>query len=215
MTFALIEVEALAKKAARGAGYDWGMTEEAAKATRWLCAAGIDGVAALVAVLARADGLNSTDMAPRSLGGDWEARSGSMCPLMAGATLSDSAIYWAETGKRIAKVVSPIMLVPFVACAARQLGTVVTMQANNTRAVTDGFTVSIEPEQNEIALFTTIINVSIQTGGQLFHPRQPHNRADPTQADWAKLNQFACRTYAPDTEASRLKGAGAGVTDND
>jgi hypothetical protein len=30
-----------------------------------------------------------------------------------------------------------------------------------------------------------------------------------------RLNAFAQRTYAPATEASRLAGAGAGLTDND
>ncbi|NND22495.1 MAG: DUF3726 domain-containing protein, partial [Silicimonas sp.] len=42
MSYSLNEVEATAKKAARGAGYPWGLAEEAAKATRWLCAHDID-----------------------------------------------------------------------------------------------------------------------------------------------------------------------------
>jgi hypothetical protein len=32
---------------------------------------------------------------------------------------------------------------------------------------------------------------------------------------WEALGAFAHRTYVPATEASRLKGAGAGLTDND
>ncbi|MFT5065698.1 MAG: hypothetical protein ACJAXK_002221 [Yoonia sp.] len=32
---------------------------------------------------------------------------------------------------------------------------------------------------------------------------------------WAYLNDFAARTYVPATDASRLAGAGAGLTDND
>jgi hypothetical protein len=32
---------------------------------------------------------------------------------------------------------------------------------------------------------------------------------------WEALGRFAHRTYVPATEASRLKGAGAGLTDND
>jgi len=36
---------------------------------------------------------------------------------------------------------------------------------------------------------------------------------DPTI--WAALDAFAQKTYVPATEASRLKGAGAGLTDND
>ena len=40
-------------------------------------------------------------------------------------------------------------------------------------------------------------------------------RADFDAATWDRLDRFARRTYAPATEASRLKGAGAGLTDND
>ena len=51
MSYALNEVEATAKRAARGAGYSWGLAEEASKATRWLCAKGIDGSAVLAGLL--------------------------------------------------------------------------------------------------------------------------------------------------------------------
>ena len=40
MTWSLNEIESLAKKAARGAGLDWGLAEEAGKTTRcWVIAA--------------------------------------------------------------------------------------------------------------------------------------------------------------------------------
>ena len=67
MSFALIEVEATAKKAARGAGHSWGMAEEAARAARWLCAHGIDGVAGLARALARVDGSDPRQHAPARL----------------------------------------------------------------------------------------------------------------------------------------------------
>ncbi|MFT7105611.1 MAG: hypothetical protein ACJAVT_000125 [Yoonia sp.] len=34
-------------------------------------------------------------------------------------------------------------------------------------------------------------------------------------ADWAIWGDYAAKTYVPETEASRLAGAGAGLTDND
>ena len=41
------------------------------------------------------------------------------------------------------------------------------------------------------------------------------DRADLPAHTYAALDRFAQRTYAPATEASRLAGAGAGLTDND
>ena len=46
-------------------------------------------------------------------------------------------------------------------------------------------------------------------------PSKRHLRADPDPNDWAALLAFAHRTYAPATEESRLRGAGAGLSDND
>ena len=51
MSYSLNEMEATAKRAARGAGYSWGLAEEASKATRWLCTQGLDGAAELAHVL--------------------------------------------------------------------------------------------------------------------------------------------------------------------
>ena len=44
LNLSLNEVAATAKKAARGAGYSWGMAEEAAAAVRWLAACGTEAL---------------------------------------------------------------------------------------------------------------------------------------------------------------------------
>lgn len=41
------------------------------------------------------------------------------------------------------------------------------------------------------------------------------SRADVSRDVYARLQVFAARTYAPENEASRARGAGAGLTDND
>lgn len=54
--YSLTEIEAHTRKAARGAGYHWGEAEEMGKATRWLCAHGIDGATAALELLRVVDG---------------------------------------------------------------------------------------------------------------------------------------------------------------
>ena len=65
------EVFALAKKATRGAGFTWGMAEEAAAATLTLYIAGYDGFSELALILVNADGkeqpLSVTDRVPCGL----------------------------------------------------------------------------------------------------------------------------------------------------
>lgn len=214
MSYALIEVEATARKAARGAGYSWGISEEASKATRFLCAFGLDGCGALVLVLNAADKTSPAKLAPVDLIGDWHSKSGNMCPLMAGASLSDTADRWARNGLQITNVTAPILLLPFAANAALALADVVTVAWNGVKAVTNGSEVCLEIADNSL-LLSPVQQVSLQTGGKLEHLHAKQSRAYPIDADWSTLNDFAQRTYAPDTEESRLKGAGAGLTDND
>jgi hypothetical protein len=41
------------------------------------------------------------------------------------------------------------------------------------------------------------------------------NRCDIDANDWAAIGQYAALTYVPETDQSRLDGAGAGLSDND
>ncbi|MHC4974961.1 MAG: DUF3726 domain-containing protein [Planctomycetota bacterium] len=91
MTFSLNEVEAMGKRAARGAGLDWGIAEEAGKAARWLTAHGLPGPELLAQLLTRNEGKSYDELAPVSTDDVWQAESGCLCPLIAGAALSDRA----------------------------------------------------------------------------------------------------------------------------
>ena len=214
MTFALIEVQAMAKKAARGAGYSWGMAEEAAMATRWLSTHDVDGVAALAGVLVEVDSADLRQMAPGALSGDWSGKAGRLCPLMTGAALSGAAFDWADTGKRVDNLLCPILLLPFAAMASRALKAPVMVEWDGLRATTDGSRVEL-PAAAGVERIATAGRVTVRRGGRLDHARPPISRASPTEDDWAVLTRFAARTHAPDTEDSRLKGAGAGLTNND
>ena len=54
--YSLTEIEAHTRKAARGAGYEWGEAEEMGKAVRWLCAAGFGGATEVLELLQAVDG---------------------------------------------------------------------------------------------------------------------------------------------------------------
>lgn len=214
MSFALNEVDAMARKAARGAGFSWGMAEETGRAARWLCAQGIDGVQALAALLGRADGAALVTMEPAAGPGHaLRTQAGAICPLMAGAALADSAEIWAADGLQIGAVLSPALLLPFAAIAAAQLGTPISVTWDGVAARTDGTRLSLTGSDDLLAPQTA--QATVRSGGKLAEPLTRRSRAAPADADWATLNCLAGRTHAPATEDSRLKGAGAGLSDND
>ena len=63
----------MATKAARGAGFDWGMADEAARATCWLAARDLPGPEALADLLDQLDGKTLSDFAPVTGGAEWSA----------------------------------------------------------------------------------------------------------------------------------------------
>lgn len=208
MTLSLNEVEATAKKATRGAGYSWGLAEEAGKATRWLCARDLNGCKALAELLVQTDGSNKEAWTPHCDQPVWRASGGRLCPLIAGAALSDRAL--ALSSVRLVMLVAPLLLLPFVALAAQQRETVLQIEMAGASAATDGTALSIT------GVFPSVVDeLAVVDGGSVLQPVPVRSRADPDAQTLQFLNTLAHRTYAPATDASRMSGAGAGLSDND
>lgn len=210
MTLSLNEVEATAKRAARGAGYSWGLAEEAGKATRWLCARDIDGCAALAALLQAFHGAREADWAPLAEGSHWQAPGGRLCPLFTGAALSDRARDLRAGKITLATLVAPVLLLPFAASCASQLHRLVSVDLPSVLAATDGDALGIDgvfPARAE--------SMEIRIGGEIATPQPRRSRAAPGSDALQILDRFGRRTLAPATEQSRLSGAGAGLSDND
>src|SRR5258708_27120225 len=122
MSWSLNEIEAEVKKAVRGAGLAWGLAEEGAKAARWLAARAIDPLPALIDVLDRHATGNGISTAITLTGdGHWTAPA-PLCPITFGATLCDHARSIVAGGTMAGPVARPLLVVPFVARAARLLG---------------------------------------------------------------------------------------------
>ena len=210
MNLSLNEVEATAKRATRGAGYPWGLAEEAAKATRWLCARGIDGCAILARILERRNGSGLSEWSAQIDGKNWSTESGTLCPLVAGSAISDRSSNLLSEQIHLKTITEPLMLLPFAAQSAMQLESTVTVAWSGVTATTDGCEISLDGKPDEVA---EMLTVSI--GGKIGSPNAACTRAEPSRETLETLNKFAQRTYAPATEESRLLGAGAGLSDND
>ncbi len=210
MSWSLNEVESLAKRATRGVGYPWGVAEEAAMAVRWLSARDVDGAAALVQMLTQVDGKAFGYRSPEAGCEIWRASSGTLCPLLAGAALSDFASYFPEGGIETEAMWQPILMVPFAAALARNNGKPIAVLWGETTAITDGDVLSLQGPMEAVAEAVHIAPAALETA-----TARKTNRAKTGPQDWVALMQLAHRTYAPASEESRMSGAGAGLCDND
>ncbi|CAD0186003.1 hypothetical protein RUESEDTHA_02908 [Ruegeria sp. THAF57] len=209
MSLSLNEIEATAKRAARGAGYTWGHAEEAGKATRWLCAQGLDGVWALASLLHQNLAHAPEKHAPCISGDTWTGTD-VLCPLATGCALSDSAEVLRAAPVTLTNVNAPALLLPFASNAARILNSGVSITIDGAEAQTDGLTLHLTGAIPDQAQSVTVRLAEVAPPTQ-----RQQSRATPDPAAWSVLTRFAHRTYAPATEESRLRGAGAGLSDND
>ena len=215
MTHSLNEIEALCKKAARGAGLSWGMAEEAGRAARWLASMGLAGPDLLAGLLTQNDPVDHAATAPAELGAHWQAAGGRLCPLAAGAALNDcGARIAAGAGVTLAQVSHPLLLAPFAAWVALFEKVQITLSWAAVTLTTDGAGLWVNgPDAAATAPVT--LRAQITTQPPRGTPFQPSLRGRLSRETESTLGKFAHRTYAPATEASRLLGAGAGVSDND
>ena len=202
MTYSLNEVETTAKRAAHGAGYPWGLAEEAGKAARWLVVQNIDGAAILAKVLVQELAGELDEHVPERAGSVWKGEA-ELCPLAAGALVSDAATCLTHEPMRLEAVLMPILIVPFAANAACRLGGTVRVIAGGAEAATDGSGLEIRGAFPRAA---TDVTLCLEDGRPI--PCAGATRALPDAGAWSALETLAFRTYAPATEESRRLGAG-------
>lgn len=199
MSWSLGQTRALAVKAARGAGFAWGLAEEAGFATQWLQSMGAPGAEALVRLLTRMDGRDSA----------FDAAEAAKEPIQLGAWIQDSC--HCDCGD-IGLIRQPVLLAPFIAAVCPQNG--LRLRWNNVAI--DLAVNAFAANANRPDLLVDAAHCTLAPIENSPKPVKTKSRVPDTEAAaMEQLGIFAARTYAPATEQSRISGAGAGLTDND
>jgi hypothetical protein len=218
MLCSLTEVEMEVRKAARGAGFSWGLAEEAGWAARFLETHQLPCLAALTGLLKWREQRPHGLVSPVVEGAVWRARGGCLCAITTGSAWQDLA-----TASRLAEpvefrtIAAPALLAPFIAATARRLarplalsGGAVTLSFDAHRVWLTGGREALScrvARSLTVQALETVPNTSACTalsGG-----------VDVDDHIWSQLGDYAARTYVPSTVDSRRYGAGAGLLDND
>ncbi len=211
VVLSLPEVDALCTRAARGAGYSWGVSEECGHAAAWLASHGFDWAPVLIR---RLNGDRGADVAPAP--GEWKA-DGPVCSLYAGTTLADFATLregLGPAGVAIGVILDPLFILPFASRAAKLAGFSICCSLNDRPwvALSAQSVAEIEPGLNGTAM-------------SRFELRATQDAPDPNSAqvqtttvvsndDYAQLSAIALRMTVPATAASEARAGGTG-SDND
>jgi hypothetical protein len=186
----LNEAETLAAKAARGAGFSWGLADEIGRAARTLAAQGESWGEALLALAGAAQTFEAPADERIALWrrGEQDAPGARpLCPVRTAALVLDGSAYFAAL-TRISNVGLPIWL---AAMLSQSGGWIV--EFNRSLAVSDvtvrrRATTDCAPGARRALI-------------------APHSLAG--------LNGYAARTYVPESERSRKCGAGGGRVDDE
>lgn len=216
MLASLNEIDATARKAARGAGLPWGLAEEAGKAVRCLEARRLPGLAPLLTLLRATDGRNRQSLAPARRNGTWHSPHGMLCPVVSGAAMSDmlGLMHYGQE-IRLQNVLSPVLVLGVLVAGARRKPIVIAW--TGLRAGIGPAGIAVE-EETGLAAAAAAADVTLhfgQASDGKFLRREIVGGVPVDERVWAALQSFVIRTYVPASQESRRRGAGAGLLDND
>lgn len=215
MNVSLNEIDAMSKRASRGAGLSWGLAEEAGKATRWLVAHEFAGLEMLADIIDRLDKKTLDDVSPIIVAGVWQSRSDVLSPFTSGAMLSDRASEIAAGEELVlGPLCQPLALAPYVAAAAKLSGHVFELRWSDVVMTVAADKASLDqgiPDPGASVAQTTFC---LAVDREIANPIRCITNCNADPRIWARLNDYARLIYAPATEASRLAGAGEGTTDS-
>ena len=217
--FSLGEIDALTRKATRGAGYSWGIAEEVGKAIRWLSAYGFYGPEVLAQHLSiSAD--KHQDLMPNLIDETSEVivfenqnSQSNLCALSCNALMNDLGHRVnANSVLSFNNMLFALLALPAAGRIAEAYGISVSFSFADKSIICDPVGIAIKDTPPLFANFAIEHNSNVickreHSKTQNTHFPSPESRA-VTKDVLDILEGFAHKTYAPDTEESRMRGAG-------
>ena len=213
--YSLAEIDAVSKKAARGAGFSWGLSEEAGKASRYLASLKMPGPRLLAHYLRQLDSNELVTGIPDPSATPWASESGCLCPLATGALIADLLPTMVpQQSFHLSRSAAPLLMVAIAAGALARDGMAVSFSWNDCRLTCDARGLDLKGDRENLFLpVASQLEVSVLAGVEPMM-RPVAEPAHVEESSWHYLNELAFRTYVPASETSRA-GAGSDLSDND
>jgi hypothetical protein len=214
--FSLNETQAELRKAARGAGLHWGLADEVGRAARALAHASPDALSALADALEAVEsGSHSTEVI--AAGAELRAPNNRpLSPLVLGPALADRASLIRGTGVAVGSPVPyPSLLGSALTEIAERLGLQLVVRAGGEKVEVGSDLGALLAGLNELDTGNGIFISASPASTLSVRARRPASPVQIADDLWRRFTRLAALTYVPDSDRSRLAGAGAGLNDND
>jgi hypothetical protein len=198
------EIDTTSKRAARAAGYSWGISEEVGKNIKLLEFFGLPGIKNLIYFLKKKKLEKFENL--NLITADNKTTKTKFCPLISGTSFLDQAKSL-ENLKEIKfnNIAFPILFLPFVSRASELIGKRLFLKIDKNEYLLN-FNKKIYSNflTNEVIEFADNVLIKFLNNSDSF-----------TENEWKELYKLSEDTFVEERESLKKDSAGAGLTDND
>ena len=198
----LSEIDTTSKRASKAAGFSWGVAEEIGKAITSLELFGLPGIKNLNLYLNKIKKNH-----PKKVNKiNQENKNKELCPIYCGVAFLDQCQELVVLKNiKFYNINYPILILPFISKASEIVGKKILIQFNKSSLLMN-FNKSIFSKNLDGETISLVDKINIEF---------LENKNSFSDQEWKELYKLSEKTFVEETDSSKTKGAGAGLTDND
>jgi hypothetical protein len=198
------EIDTTAKRASKAAGFSWGIAEEIGKSIRSLELFGLPGIINLKNYLKKIKQKHPKKIAKIEKENKVDDRE--LCPIYSGVALLDSCLELEKIKSiKFYNLSYPLLILPFISKASEIISKKILVQYDNT-----SFLLNFDK-----SIFSKSIDKQVQSLANVVNIEFIENKNSFSEQDWKELYKLSEETFVDESDSSKAKAAGAGLTDND
>ena len=199
------EIDTTSKRASKAAGFAWGIAEEVGKNTRNLEMFGLPGVKNLNLYLQKIK-KNPTEKT-KKIEKENKPQLKEFCPIHCGTTFLDNCKNLEKLKLiKFLNVSYPLLILPFLSRASAVIGKKISVQYEGNYFLLNFDKAIFYKKSSNKEIISSAKEVTIEF--------LEYNNSF-SLAEWKELYKLSEETFVEETDSSKKKGAGAGLTDND
>ena len=196
------EIETTVKRATRSVGFTWGISEEVGKNIRLLEMFGLPGVKNINQYFKI---YNEDNFENINLFSKTNISNKNYCPIITGVNFFDQSSNISELIQlEINNLAFPLLFVPFVSRASEILGKRIFLKIDNKEFLFN-FNQSI---------YSNYLSGDIVEKSEKIILQFIENKNTFSEKEWSELYKISVNTFVEETDESKQKAAGAGLSDN-
>ena len=198
------EIDTTSKRASKAAGFSWGVAEEIGKSVRSLELFGLPGIINLNQYLKKINKNHPTKITKIEKENKTDDKE--LCPIYSGIALLDNCLELEKLKSiKFYNVNFPLLMLPFISKASEIIGKKILVKYDNT-----SFLLNFDK-----SIFSKNIDKQVQLLANTVSIEFIENKNSFSEQDWKELYKLSEETFVAESDSSKAKAAGAGLTDND